>query len=67
MKLFFLGLLILLGGYFFYGKMVERIAGPDDRETPAKRLHDGVDFVVLPHWKKSSVKTRSGSEFNQKT
>ena len=51
MKLFFLGLVILLGGYFFYGKLVERILGPDDRETPAKRLHDGVDFVVLPHWK----------------
>ena len=51
MKLFILGLFILLGGYAVYGKMVERILGPDDRETPAKRLHDGVDFVVLPHWK----------------
>ena len=51
MKLFILGLLILLGGYVVYGKMVERILGPDDRKTPAERLHDGVDFIVLPHWK----------------
>ena len=51
MKLFILGLFILLGGYFFYGKLIEKIVGPDDRETPAKRLHDGVDFIVLPHWK----------------
>ena len=51
MKLFILGLFILLGGYFSYGKLIEKIVGPDDRETPAKRLHDGVDFIVLPHWK----------------
>ena len=51
MKLFFLGLLILVGGYFIYGRMVERAIGPDDRETPAKKFHDGVDFLVLPHWK----------------
>ena len=51
MKLFFLGLLILVGGYFIYGRMIERVIGPDDRETPAKKFNDGVDFVVLPHWK----------------
>ncbi len=51
MKLFFLGLLILAGGYFFYGRLVERIIGPDDRETPAVSMRDGVDFMVLPHWK----------------
>ena len=51
MKLFFLGLLILLGGYIFYGKIVEKILAPDDRDTPATTQNDGVDFMVLPHWK----------------
>jgi len=45
------GILLLALGYFTYGKMVERIIGPDDRETPAKKHPDGVDFVVLPNWK----------------
>ena len=51
MTLFLLGILILIAGYFFYGKLVENILQPDDRETPAVRLRDGVDFMVLPHWK----------------
>ena len=46
-----LGMAILLIGYFTYGRFIERILGPDDRETPAKRSFDGVDYVVLPHWK----------------
>lgn len=25
--------------------------GPDDRETPAVRINDGVDYVVMPQWK----------------
>ncbi len=45
------GILLLALGYFTYGKMVEKIIGPDDRETPAVRHPDGVDFVVLPNWK----------------
>ena len=24
---------------------------PDDRETPAVRINDGVDYVVMPQWK----------------
>ena len=48
---FLLGMAILLIGYFTYGRFIERILGPDDRETPAKRSFDGVDYVVLPHWK----------------
>jgi carbon starvation protein CstA len=51
MKLFLLGLAILILGYIDYGKLVEKILGPDDRETPAKKLADGLDYVVLPHWK----------------
>ena len=31
--------------------MVENTFGPDDRETPAVKINDGVDYVVLPQWK----------------
>ena len=51
MKLFIIGLLILLGGYAVYGRFVEKALSPDDRETPAVSLRDGVDFMVLPPWK----------------
>ena len=48
---FTLALLLLIGGYFIYGKYVNRIFGPDDRKTPAETMADGVDFVPLPTWK----------------
>ncbi len=48
---FILALLALVAGYFFYGRFVERIFGPDDRPTPAVAKADGVDFAVLPSWK----------------
>ncbi|HIW01645.1 MAG TPA: carbon starvation protein A [Candidatus Desulfovibrio intestinipullorum] len=48
---FFLCLAFLIVGYFTYGKLVENIFGPDDRETPAVTINDGVDYVVLPQWK----------------
>ena len=48
---FFSCLIILIGGYFIYGKVVEKVYGPDDRETPAVRLSDGVDYVTMPTWK----------------
>ena len=51
MQLFLIGLAILIVGYFTYGKFVEHVLRPDDRETPAKTNFDGVDFLVLPHWK----------------
>ena len=51
MTLFLIGLAILIAGYFTYGKLVEKIFAPDDRETPAVALKDGVDFVPMPHWK----------------
>ncbi len=51
MELFFLGLVILVFGYFTYGKFIERIIAPDDRETPAISRGDGVDFVPIPRWK----------------
>ncbi|MCR4891866.1 MAG: carbon starvation protein A [Lachnospiraceae bacterium] len=48
---FFICLLLLVGGYFIYGGIVDRSFGPDDRETPAVAINDGVDYVVLPQWK----------------
>ena len=48
---FFVCLLILIAGYFIYGKLVENTFAPDDRETPAVRINDGVDYVVMPQWK----------------
>lgn len=48
---FLICLLLLLGGYFVYGKVVENTFEVDDRETPAVRINDGVDYVVMPQWK----------------
>ena len=51
MLLFLAGIAVLIAGYFTYGKLVEKILAPDDRQTPAVKNPDGVDFVTLPHWK----------------
>ena len=49
---FFLCLGLLIGGYFIYGTIVDRIFQPDpDRKTPAITMADGVDFVEMPTWK----------------
>lgn len=48
---FTIALIALIGGYFIYGAYVNRIFGPDDRQTPAITNADGVDFMPLPTWK----------------
>ena len=48
---FVLCLGLLIAGYFTYGKLVDSTFGPDDRETPAVAINDGVDYVVMPQWK----------------
>lgn len=49
---FILSLLALVAGYFLYGRLVERIFGPDPaRPTPAVSHSDGVDFITMPSWK----------------
>jgi len=48
---FFVCLAILIAGYFLYGKFVTKTFGPDDRETPAVTMEDGVDYVVMPTWR----------------
>ena len=50
---FIVSIIALIVGYLIYGKVVERIFGPDDtRLTPARRLSDGVDYIELD-WKKT--------------
>ena len=48
---FIVCLALLITGYLTYGKIVDNTFGPDDRETPAVRINDGVDYVVMPQWK----------------
>jgi carbon starvation protein CstA len=48
MGLFFLCVGLLIGGYFLYGAIVDRIFGSDPgRPTPATTMADGVDYVEM--------------------
>ncbi|CAG9000155.1 MAG: hypothetical protein CENE_02145 [Candidatus Celerinatantimonas neptuna] len=39
---------VLISGYFIYGKIIEKIFGPQsERLTPATQLADGVDYVAM--------------------
>ena len=51
MVTFTIALIALILGYIIYGSYVNKIFGPDDRETPAFTKADGVDFMPLPTWK----------------
>lgn len=52
MTSFIIALAVLIGGYFVYGAIAERIFGTDPkRPTPAITQADGIDFVPLPTWK----------------
>ncbi|MDR2816806.1 MAG: carbon starvation protein A [Proteiniphilum sp.] len=44
-------LLLLIGGYFVYGKIIERIVRPTAKPTPALLHPDGVDYIPMPGWK----------------
>jgi len=48
---FFTCLVLLIGGYLVYGKIVEKNFTPDDRETPAITMADGSDYVVMENWR----------------
>ncbi len=49
---FFAAIGVLILGYVFYGKLMERIFGYDpNRVTPAVEMRDGVDYVPLPWYK----------------
>jgi len=52
MALFFLCVALLIGGYFVYGALVDRVFGSDpNRTVPSQALADGVDYVPMPGWK----------------
>ena len=51
MSLFFMGVAVLLLGYFVYGSIVEKVIGISDAPTPAITMADGVDYVPLPLWR----------------
>ena len=51
MVTFTLALVLLIGGYFIYGKYINKVFGPDDRKTPAVTMEDGVDYIPMPTWK----------------
>lgn len=49
---FILSILLLVAGYFVYGKIVEKYLDVDpSRKTPAYTKADGVDFQPMPTWK----------------
>lgn len=48
---FFACLVLLLVGFFTYGKLVEKVFRIDDRPTPAVAHPDGVDFVPMKTWR----------------
>ena len=41
---------VLIAGYLLYGRVTEKIFSPDDRETPAVAVNDGVDCVPMKTW-----------------
>lgn len=49
---FLTSILLLVAGYFVYGKVVERFIGVDPaRKTPAYDREDGIDYMPMPTWK----------------
>ena len=44
--------IVLLLGYFFYSRYIEKVFGVDaNRSTPANTMTDGVDYIPLPWWR----------------
>lgn len=49
---FSVSILVLILGWVFYSRVIEKIEGIDPRrQTPAYRLNDGVDYVPMPWWR----------------
>ena len=55
MTTFIIGLVLLIVGGALYGKFVEHIFHPDDRQTPAVKNSDGVDFVPMSKFKNALI------------
>ena len=48
---FICSIILLIGGYVLYGRLTEKVFGPDDRPTPAVDHPDGVDYVPMKTWR----------------
>lgn len=48
---FLIAVALLILGFLIYGKIVDRNFAPDDSETPATKINDGVDYIPMPLWK----------------
>lgn len=49
---FLTSILVLILGYIFYSRFIEKIEGINpDRQTPAFKLRDNVDYVPMPVWR----------------
>ena len=48
---FIVALAVLFIGYVTYGRVTDKVFGPDDRKTPAVEINDGVDCVPIKTWK----------------
>ena len=46
-----ISLAVLLVGYLVYSRVVEKVFAPDDRQTPAIAINDGVDCVPMKPWR----------------
>ena len=46
-----LSLVVLVAGYLVYSRLTEKVFSPDDRQTPAVEINDGVDCVPMKPWK----------------
>lgn len=52
MHLFILGVLVIILGYIFYAKVIEKLFEIDvNRETPAYTKRDGIDYEPMKPWK----------------
>lgn len=49
---FLVSIALLVLGYVFYGRFVEKVFGADHANAvPAQTMSDGVDYVAMPTWK----------------
>ena len=55
MTILILGLIVLLLGYLFYSKFIQRVFIPFKEPTPAYECADGIDYVPMPTWKNSLI------------
>lgn len=55
MILFISGIILLALGGYIYGKYCEKVFGPDDRETPAIKQADGIDYVGMKKWRNQLI------------